>query len=134
MHRSGTLFLDDGATASSVAIEDLRSHPSRLDDVLTAGRRAAVIPVSALMSTSLDWVTVASADESYSASIPAATLLAHGRLLIGTQDDPLPAAEGGPLRLVVEDGRTLCWNVKGVGSLIATADKQPDSVPENPPH
>jgi len=35
---------------------------------------------------------------------------------------------------VVAEGSTLCWNVKQVGSLRATPERVPDSVPENPPH
>lgn len=38
------------------------------------------------------------------------------------------------LRLRVEDGATLCWNVKDVARARLTVGPEPDSVPENPPH
>ena len=57
-----------------------------------------------------------------------------GMLLVGSADAPLDEAEGGPVRLLVSDGDTLCWNVKQVGSLIATRERLADSVPEQPPH
>ena len=68
--------------------------------------------------------TVVSRDGGYRASVPLSDLLDGGVLSI----------EDGALRMVVEGGSTLCWNVKDVGSIELTAGPQPDSVPENPPH
>jgi DMSO/TMAO reductase YedYZ molybdopterin-dependent catalytic subunit len=76
-----------------------------------------------------DHVLVESGDGHYRASIPLAELRRGGWLLVG-----VPAGRGGPVRLVVEDGPTLCWNVKHVASLRFTEGPVPDSVPENPPH
>jgi hypothetical protein len=39
-----------------------------------------------------------------------------------------------PWRLVVPDGETLCWNVKGLSAIELTAGKVDDSIPEVPPH
>ena len=66
-----------------------------------------------------DHATVVSALDGYRASIPL-DQLATGVLADG--------------RLTVPDGRTLCWNVKDVVRIEVTAGKQPDDVPENPPH
>lgn len=71
-------------------------------------------------------VTVVNSAGDYSASIPLPEA-ARGELLVG-------AEAGGPIRLNVPQGRTLCWNVKDVGTLRLTAGPEPDSVPENPPH
>ena len=70
-----------------------------------------------------------SGDGHYRASIPLAELQRGGWLLLGQ-----PRDAGGPVRLVVEEGRTLCWNVKHVVGLRFTEGPEPDSVPENPPH
>jgi DMSO/TMAO reductase YedYZ molybdopterin-dependent catalytic subunit len=80
------------------------------------------------------FVTFESGDGLYRASVPLRAALDNGLLLIGTTADGLPAQSGGPVRLVVPDGDTLCWNVKNVTELRVTAEKEPDSVPENPPH
>lgn len=67
--------------------------------------------------------SVISRNGEYIASVPLEELLAGGRLMIG--DD---------IRLTIVGGRTLCWNVKDVGSVRFTSGPEPDSVPENPPH
>lgn len=66
-----------------------------------------------------DHGTVVSAIDGYRASIP------------------LPELRRGVLadgRLTIPDGRTLCWNVKDVVRIEVTTGKEPDDVPENPPH
>ena len=76
-----------------------------------------------------DHVLVESGDGHDRASIPLAEMRRGGWLLVG-----VPADRGGPVRLVVEEGRTLCWNVKQVVALRFTQGPVPDSVPANPPH
>lgn len=78
--------------------------------------------------------TVASRDGGYTASIPLETLRRGGWLAVALDDGPLPSSHGGPLRLTVADGDTLCWNVKDVGSIRFTVGPEADSVPANPPH
>lgn len=72
-------------------------------------------------------VTAVNAAGDYTASIPLAEA-SRGELLV------VGEAEGGPIRLNIPQGRTMCWNVKDVGMLRLTAGPEPDSVPENPPH
>ncbi len=122
------VVIDDGTGDRTLPVADLVAHADRIDDVSPRlpDRRGAALPVASVIATDLPFVTVASTDGAYTASIPTAELLAGGLLLL---DDP-----GGPVRLVVADGTTLCWNVKHVGSLRATPEREPDSVPENPPH
>ena len=78
--------------------------------------------------------SVVSRDSSYSASIPVDELLGGGWLAYALDGKPLPAEKGGPFRLTVRQGTTLCWNVKDVGELRFTAGKEPDSIPEKPTH
>ncbi|HMC42541.1 MAG TPA: hypothetical protein VKI20_05975 [Acidimicrobiales bacterium] len=66
-----------------------------------------------------DHATVHSGDGTYTASIPLADLR-RATLTDG--------------RLIVEGGRTLCWNVKDVVRIEVTTGHRPDSVPANPPH
>ena len=78
--------------------------------------------------------TIESDDGHYRASIPLSDLMQSGWLAYGLDGRPLPGDRGGPLRVVVPQGRTLCWNVKSVAVVRVTAGPEPDSVPENPPH
>jgi hypothetical protein len=122
------VVIDDGTGDRTLPVADLVAHGDRIDDVSSRlpDRSGPALPVAAVLSTDLPFVTVASTDGRYTASIPTSELVAGGLLLL---EDP-----GGPVRLVVAEGSTLCWNVKQVGSLRATPERVPDSVPENPPH
>ncbi len=68
-------------------------------------------------------MTAHSADGSYSASIPLDALGLGEIHAEGVKSDP-------QLRLRVPEGKTLCWNVKGLGLLRLTAGPEPDSLPE----
>jgi hypothetical protein len=68
--------------------------------------------------------TFESVSGDYRASIPLELARAKGRIRL----------EEDTLRLRVEEGDTLCWNVKGLERIRYTVGKEPDSVPENPPH
>jgi DMSO/TMAO reductase YedYZ molybdopterin-dependent catalytic subunit len=78
--------------------------------------------------------TVASDDGHYRASIPLNDLRDKGWLIFRLDGEALPRDQGGPLRLVVPEGRTLCWNVKAVIEVRFTEGSESDSVPANPPH
>lgn len=125
---SSVVLIDEGEGDRPVGVPDLLAHPDQIPDVSgrLPDRHGPAVPVASVMATDLPFVTVSSVDGAYTASIPTGDLMAGGLLLL---DDP-----GGPVRLVVADGSTLCWNVKHVGSLRATPHREPDSVPENPPH
>lgn len=85
-------------------------------------------------------LTAISRDGSYRASIPLSDAVASGWVAFAATDArapgnaPLPADQGGPFRLTVAEGRTLCWNVKDVAELKVTVGPEPDDVPERPPH
>jgi DMSO/TMAO reductase YedYZ molybdopterin-dependent catalytic subunit len=78
--------------------------------------------------------TVESDDGHYRASIPIDDVRRNGWLIFRLDGEPLPRDRGGPLRLVVREGRTLCWNVKAVVQMRFTEGSEPDSVPVDPPH
>ena len=117
-------------------VTTLVDHPGAVLDVgeLFPGRRGRAVPIRLLMSTDLSYVTVEAERDGYRASIPTVDVIGGGYLLVGTPERPLAADEGGPVRLLVRQGSTLCWNVKSVTSLRASAHEEPDSVPESPPH
>jgi DMSO/TMAO reductase YedYZ molybdopterin-dependent catalytic subunit len=78
--------------------------------------------------------TVVSSDGSYRASIPLEDLASGGVLAFGSGRGILSSGEGGPLRLTVVDGKTLCWNVKDVAVIDVTVGAAPDDVPARPTH
>ena len=80
------------------------------------------------------FVSVESEDGAYRASIPIEELATKGVVVYGLEGGELPGERGGPFRMLVPGGHTLCWNVKGVGEMRVTARPEPDSVPANPTH
>jgi DMSO/TMAO reductase YedYZ molybdopterin-dependent catalytic subunit len=78
--------------------------------------------------------TVIAAGGSYRASIPLADLQAGGWLSYAVDGRPVPPEAGGPYRLIVAGGATLCWNVKQVAELKVTVGAEPDDVPAKPTH
>ena len=128
-----TGLVDNEVSFSSEELSALPTTEGRVPG--RKGRPDTVAPAFRL-STLLDRVplgdgathaTAVSADTGYRASIPLATLRDHG-LVMHTPDGPTP------WRLVVPDGETLCWNVKGLVRLEVTAGPAEDDVPEVPPH
>ena len=96
------------------------------------------VPVAAVIAaagpdSSAAFCTVVAAADSYSASIPLKELKDGGWLAV-SEGESDPGDRGSPLRLTVREGKTLCWNVKGVTELRFTATKEPDSLPERPSH
>lgn len=61
----------------------------------------------------------------YRASIPLEVARRQGVVIL---------EHDGSLRLRVEDGETLCWNVKDLGRIRPTVGPEPDSIPADPPH
>ena len=116
-------------------IADAVEDAGRLSD----GSVGTAVPVASVVERfsidpSATHCSVVSRDSSYSASIPVDELLGGGWLVYALDGKPLPADKGGPLRLSVVQGATLCWNVKDVGELRFTAGKEQDSIPEKPTH
>ncbi len=120
---------------------EIAELPGRIDDLGEhapgfAGEAVPLAPIIAAADpdAAATHATVVSDDGHYRASIPLAELRDKGWLAYGLDGGPLPRDRGGPLRVVVPQGRTLCWNVKGAVEIELTDGPRPDSVPANPPH
>lgn len=98
-----------------------------------SGSAVRVGPLLAHAAEKARYGTVESDDGHYKASIPLDDL-ERGLLIVEDGGRALPRDRGGPFRLIVPEGRTLCWNVKSVVEIRFTDAPEPDSVPENPPH
>jgi|GEM_PF-2187827 len=120
----------------SISVTSLADHPGALPDatVIRPTLRGKAVPVRLLMSTDQPFIVASDEDGAYTACVPTVDMLHGGNLLVGTTEEPLTSAEGGPVRLIVTDGSTLCWNVKHVASLRAVPERVPDSIPDNPSH
>lgn len=120
----------------SISLTTLTRHPGALRDgsAIHGGHTGAAIPVRLIMSTEQPYILATDSTGSYVACIPTIDLLHGGHLLVATDEEPRAPERGGPIRLVVVDGATLCWNVKDVASLRAIPDRVPDSIPQDRPH
>ncbi len=121
--------------------DELADLPGRISDLGTKadGFAGEAVPLAAVLAASepapaATHATVASDDGHYRASIPLPELVEKGWLAFAIDGRPLSRERGGPLRVVVPQGRTLCWNVKSAAGIRVTAGPEPDSVPANPTH
>ncbi len=129
------------ARPGTLSREDLESLPSFVADVSvvvdgTVGGAVHLADVVGAAEPAPDaaFCTAISRSGDYRASIPIAEIIDGGWLATSLGGSTLPAEQGGPFRLTVAGGTTLCWNVKDVGELKFTVGREPDSVPEDPPH
>ncbi len=126
---------------STIGVGELRAFSSLVEDVsaFAPGAVGSAVRLSDILdrvkpAAAVTHCTVISADESYRASIPIGAVREGGWLAFGIGGGALPSDLGGPLRLTVADGSTLCWNVKDVAELHLAAQREPDDVPDEPPH
>jgi len=116
------------------AMEDLAGLSGQVGEGEIPGRGVSAGALLEASGPQGGFVSVESDDGAYRASIPLEELSSKGVVVYGFGDDRLPPERGGPFRILVPEGRTLCWNVKGVGEMRVTAEPEPDSVPANPTH
>ncbi len=121
---------------SRLVLSGLVGQPGsyRLEQLRVLGRREddsdlVVVPLRPLIegarpAHAATHVTAASADGSYTASIPLPEAISNGELHLEAR------GAKAPIRLQVPGGMTLCWNVKGLGRLKVTEGPEPDSLPE----
>ena len=112
--------------------DDLAELPGQVDGL--DGSAVSAKSVLEASGVAGGYVSVESREEFYRASIPTEELVSKGVVIYGFKGGRLPKEKGGPFRMLVEGGRTLCWNVKGVVLMRVTAAPEPDSVPANPTH
>lgn len=127
-----TLPSDGNRLVMSGLVTRPENYP--LDQLRRLGRRdthsdRVVVPLKPLLDQArpeptATHVTAASADGTYTASIPLPELIAKGELHLH------PPGSEAPIRLQVPGGMTLCWNVKGLDRLKVTDGPEPDSLPE----
>ena len=112
------------------AFADLAALPEQIEDVaaLVPGRQGGAVRLRALLaavgaSGSASRVTLESTDGKFSQQAPLAAL-ASALLVYRLGDEPLPAAQGGPIRFLVpnlEECGTAevdrCTNVKALGRI-----------------
>ena len=126
----------------TLVAEELKRLPGQLDDVgtLVPGRRGGAVALAAVLAAAgpradATHLTVESDDGCFAASVPL-DALAEAVLVYRLGDGPLPAAEGGPVRLLIPDaarcGRAdidTCANVKHVTVLRVETARGRDTRP-----
>ena len=107
-------------------MNDLAGLSGQVAEAPTGGRGVSAGALLEASGPRGGFVSVESDDGQYRASIPLEELAAKGVVVYGLGADSLPQERGGPFRILVPEGRTLCWNVKGVGEMRVTACPEPD--------
>jgi DMSO/TMAO reductase YedYZ molybdopterin-dependent catalytic subunit len=130
----------DVTSPRAFEIADLDALPDRVDDVgaLVPGRRGTGVRLSAVLAAagarpSARWATLSSSDGAFAISVPLQPLLDRGVLLYRLGGEPLPRAQGGPVRMLVADADACgggeidaCAAVKDLGAVRLTAEREPD--------
>jgi len=109
------------------------------DELLTLAAPDGMVAISAILGA-IDRLgpathcTAISENGAYRACIPLENVHTGGRLAVRRDGKPIPPTDGGPYRLTVEQGATLCWNVKAVEEFRLSDGPLPDDVPADPTH
>ena len=124
----------------SIDPAELRRVPGQIEDVSTVvpGREGAAVWLRDVLAqagvkTTARFATLASDDGKFAISIPLQPLLDRAVLVYRKGDAPLPAAKGGPVRLLLT-GKVeceapdidACAMVKGLGRIRVTAEREAD--------
>jgi DMSO/TMAO reductase YedYZ molybdopterin-dependent catalytic subunit len=117
---------------------DLAALPGQLADVgaLIPGREGGAVRLASILdavgrTAAAQWATLESSDGKFSISVPL-HLLGAAVVAYRFGDGALPEKKGGPARFYVPDvekcgtpGVDACANVKGLGTIRLTAEKDP---------
>jgi DMSO/TMAO reductase YedYZ molybdopterin-dependent catalytic subunit len=124
----------------SIDLPELRRLPAQVEDVskLVPGREGAAVWLRDVLSASglkrsARFATLASGDGKFAISVPLQPLMDRALLVYRAGATPLPAAKGGPVRLLLT-GKVeceapdidACAMVKGLARIRVTADREPD--------
>ena len=139
--------------SASIRIDGLVEEPTAVDAARLAGLPSVIAEAAGVVrgavgtavrveevlqltrpASSATHCTVIAGEDGYRASIPLDELVAGGWLAFGLEGGSLPRERGGPFRLTVARGATLCWNVKDVVALHLASEREDDDVPAAPPH
>ncbi len=132
-------------TPRQFSFEDLAALPHQIPDIgaLAPGRQGCAVRLRALLDATglgprATHVTLYADDGDYSASIPLDAVIDHAVVIYGLDQQPLPAAQGGPLRFLIPDVSVCgigdvdaCANVKFLSCIEASAGRGPDTRPTN---
>ena len=135
----------EGKAAEELDFQQLAALDGQIDDVsaLIPGRVGGAVTLQAILDRlqpdqALDYLTVASTDGGFAASVPLEALR-HAVIAYRVGDEPLPRDKGGPLRFLIPNdegcatgGADACANVKFVGTLRLTKGRGKDTRPETP--
>jgi len=135
----------EGAVAKPCTLEfpDFCALDGQITDVsaLVPGRSGGAVRLRNVLdvagvTSDATHLTVESDDETFSACVPLDAVLDSALLTYREGDVPLPAAKGGPVRMLIPDaaacrveGVDACANVKFVGLLLVTVGRGRDTRP-----
>jgi len=126
--------------AESIDPSQLRRLPAQIDDVsaLVPGRDGSAVWLRDVLAQygikpAARFATLASGDGKFAISVPLRPLLDRALLVYRKGDSLLPAAKGGPVRLLLTGmveceapDIDACAMVKGLGRIRVTAEREPD--------
>jgi hypothetical protein len=121
----------------------LAQMSGQIEDIsaLVPGRTGGGVRLASLLEAvqphpEATYITVESADGSFSASVPLAAVVESGVVLYRLGLQALPEQQGGPFRFLITDAQTcatggadLCANVKFVGRIALSAGPGKDTRP-----
>jgi hypothetical protein len=133
------------ANPKSFDFESLARLPGQVADVaaLIPGRKGGGVPLRTILDETgplgdVRYMTLQTADASYSASIPLKAVADQGLIVYRMGDEPVPEEEGGPVRFFIIDVESCslgageidrCANVKFLHRIDFSAERGPDSRP-----
>ena len=129
----------------SLSFDDLAALPGQIPDVASEipGREGGGVRLDAVLEASgargdARYITLATGDGSFSASIPLAPIRAQGIVVYRDGGGPLSEAKGGPVRFFIKDIELCslggdeadrCANVKHLGRIELSAALGKDTRP-----
>ena len=143
----GDVLHTEGLVARPLALsfDDLAELPGQIADVGSEvpGREGGGVRLDAVLDASgargdARYITLATGDGSFSASVPLAPIRAQGILVYRDGGGPLPETKGGPVRFFIKDIESCslgageadrCANVKHLGRIELSAALGKDTRP-----
>ena len=129
----------------ALTFDDLAALPGQIPDIGSEipGREGGGVRLDAVLEASgaradARYITLATGDGAFSASIPLAPIRAQGIVVYRDGGGPLPAAKGGPVRFFIKDIESCslgageadrCANVKHLGRIELSAALGKDTRP-----
>ena len=133
-------------TPRAFRFADLATLPEQITDIgtLIPGRQDGGVWLRALLDATdvgerATYLTLHATDGQFSASVPIEAVRDHAVVLYRLGDEPLPMAQGGPMRFLITNVEACgigevdaCANVKFLGTIELTAGPGVDTRPTSP--